>query len=76
HPQPTRPPDHQSKTADRPTPSIAKSRFSDDDVMRQVQAWQRDSLLRELRSIYRREQATNPISHEWIVSGAPAFEFS
>lgn len=51
-------------------------RFSDDDVMRQVQAWQRDSLLRELRSIYRREQATNPISHEWIVSSAPAFEFS
>lgn len=51
-------------------------RFSDDDVMRQVQAWQRDSLLRELRSIYRREQVTNPISHEWIVSSAPAFEFS
>ena len=26
------------------------SMFRDDDVMRQVQAWQRDSLLRELRS--------------------------
>lgn len=50
-----------------------RNRFSDDDVMRQVQAWQRDSFLQELRSIYRREQTTNPISHHWIVdSTAPA----
>lgn len=48
------------------------SRFSDDDVMRQIQAWQRDSLLRELRSSYRREQTTNPISTDWILSTAPA----
>ena len=46
--------------------------FEDDAVMRQVQAWQRDSLLRELRSIYRDEQATNPISQGWIVSTVPA----
>lgn len=51
-------------------------RFSDDEVMRQVQAWQRDSFLRDLRSIYRREQEVNPISREWIVSTAPALEFS
>ncbi len=36
--------------------------FGDDDVMRQVQAWQRDSLLRELRSTYRQEQTSDPIS--------------
>jgi 2-polyprenyl-6-methoxyphenol hydroxylase-like FAD-dependent oxidoreductase len=48
------------------------SRFAEDDVMQQVQAWQRDSLLRELRSIYRDEQATNPISQGWIVSTVPA----
>jgi 2-polyprenyl-6-methoxyphenol hydroxylase-like FAD-dependent oxidoreductase len=50
--------------------------FSEDGVMRQVQVWQRDSFLRELRSIYRREQATNPISRDWILSDAPALEFS
>lgn len=50
-------------------------RFAEDDVMRQVQAWQRDGLLQELRSIYRHEQTTNPISSEWIVSPAPALEF-
>jgi hypothetical protein len=51
-------------------------RFSEDDVMRQVQAWQRDSLLRELRSIYRREQTTDPVSHDWLLRTAPALEFS
>ena len=48
--------------------------FGDDDVMRQVQAWQRDSLLRDLRSIYRHEQAVNPISDDWIVTTAPALQ--
>ncbi|MCV7228014.1 NAD(P)/FAD-dependent oxidoreductase [Mycolicibacterium komossense] len=42
--------------------------FGDDDAMRQVQAWQRDSLLHELRSTYRREQASNPVSSAWIVA--------
>lgn len=51
-------------------------RFSDDDVMRQVQAWQRDPLLRELRSVYRHEQKTNPISQDWILGTVPALEFS
>jgi 2-polyprenyl-6-methoxyphenol hydroxylase-like FAD-dependent oxidoreductase len=50
------------------------SMFTDDDVMRQVQAWQRDSLLQELRSAYRREQASNPISGDWIVATAPALQ--
>jgi len=49
--------------------------FSEDDVMRQVQAWQRDSFLRELRSIYRHEQTISPISHEWILGTTPALEF-
>ncbi|MGA9493807.1 MAG: tryptophan 7-halogenase [Mycobacterium sp.] len=51
-------------------------RFSEDDVMQQVQAWQRDSFLRDLRSIYREDQATKPISHDWILGTAPALEFS
>ncbi len=51
------------------------SMFGDDDVMRQVQAWQRDSL-RELRAIYRREQPTNPVSDGWIVTAAPALQSS
>ncbi len=57
---------------------VAKKRdsFSEDDVMRQVQAWQRDAFLQELRSVYRHEQTANPLSHEWIVSTAPALEFS
>ena len=42
--------------------------FGDDDAMRQVQAWQRDSLLHELRSAYRSEQASNPVSGDWIVA--------
>ena len=50
--------------------------FSHEDVMRQVQAWQRDALLRELRSISRREQTTNPIRHDWILGAAPALEAS
>ncbi|WP_343061792.1 NAD(P)/FAD-dependent oxidoreductase [Mycobacterium vicinigordonae] len=43
------------------------NRFSEDNVMRQVQAWQRDKFLRELRSIYRHDQATSPISEGWIL---------
>jgi flavin-dependent dehydrogenase len=50
--------------------------FSDDDVVRQVQAWQRDTFLRELRSAYRQEQDADPLSQEWIVRTAPALEFS
>jgi len=50
--------------------------FSEDDVMRQVQAWQRESFLRELRSIYRHEQTISPISQEWILGATPALEFS
>nr|WP_156349402.1 MULTISPECIES: lycopene cyclase family protein [unclassified Mycobacterium] len=49
-------------------------RFSEDGVMQQVQAWQRDSLLRELRSIYRREQEINPVSRGWILGAAPVLE--
>ena len=52
------------------------SMFADDDVMRQVQAWQRDSLLHELRSVYRQEQAGNPISGGWIVATSPAMQSS
>jgi flavin-dependent dehydrogenase len=40
--------------------------FSDDAAMQQVQAWQRDALLRDFRSVYRREQATNPVSPDWV----------
>jgi len=54
-----------------------KSRsFSDDGVVQQVQVWQRDTFLRELRSTYRREQDADPLSQEWIVRTAPALEFS
>ncbi|KUI47965.1 halogenase [Mycobacterium sp. GA-1199] len=42
------------------------SLFDDDAAVAQVQAWQRDPLLRELRSVYRREQQTNPVSSDWI----------
>jgi hypothetical protein len=48
--------------------------FGDDGMMRQVQAWQQDSLLRELRSTFRREQATNPVNGEWIVTASPAMQ--
>ncbi len=47
-------------------------RFSEDDVVRQVQAWQQDSLLRKLRNVYRQQQATNPISQDWILTTAAA----
>jgi 2-polyprenyl-6-methoxyphenol hydroxylase-like FAD-dependent oxidoreductase len=50
--------------------------FSEDDVMRQVQDWQRDGLLRELRSIYRHEQTVNPLSPQWIIGLTPALEFT
>jgi hypothetical protein len=48
--------------------------FDDDRAMRQIQAWQRDSLLRELRSLYRREQPSDPISGDWIVTPAPTLQ--
>jgi hypothetical protein len=48
------------------------SSFSEDDVMRQVQAWQRDPILRDLRAIYRQDQPTKPLSGKWLVSTAPA----
>ncbi|MCV7348796.1 NAD(P)/FAD-dependent oxidoreductase [Mycobacterium parmense] len=50
--------------------------FCEDDVMRQVQAWQRDSLLRDLRSTYRHGQHHDPLSANWIVETATALEFS
>ncbi|HUB56364.1 MAG TPA: halogenase, partial [Mycobacterium sp.] len=50
--------------------------FAEDDVMRQVQAWQQDSFLRELRAIYRHDQSNAPLSPGWIVGVAPALEFS
>jgi hypothetical protein len=48
--------------------------FTDDDVMRQVQAWQRDPLLRELRMAYRRDQPDNPLSRDWLVTGSSALQ--
>ncbi|MGA9679932.1 MAG: lycopene cyclase family protein [Mycobacterium sp.] len=51
-------------------------RFGEDDVMRQVQAWQQDSFLRELRTMYRHDQQDNPLSPDWILATAPALEFS
>jgi flavin-dependent dehydrogenase len=53
-----------------------KCRTFADDVMQQVQTWQRDSFLRELRSTYRREQSISPLTEGWIVGAAPALEFS
>jgi flavin-dependent dehydrogenase len=50
------------------------SMFGDDDVMRQVQSWQRDPLLAQLRAGYRREQPTNPVSVGWIVGSAPVLQ--
>jgi hypothetical protein len=44
--------------------------------MRQAQAWQSDAFLRELRSAYRHEQLTNPISPDWVPGCVPALEFS
>lgn len=48
--------------------------FDDDRVLQQVQAWQRDALLRELRSTYRRQQATDPVSSDWIVTQSPVLQ--
>lgn len=48
--------------------------FDQEAVMRQVQAWQRDSLLRELRSEYRQEQGADPISGDWIVTTSPLLQ--
>jgi flavin-dependent dehydrogenase len=48
--------------------------FEDDEVMRQVQTWQRDPLLRELRAIYRQDQEAHPISPDWIVTGSPVLQ--
>jgi hypothetical protein len=53
-----------------------KCRTFADDVMQQVQGWQRDSLLRELRSTYRDEQSISPLSRDWIIGAEPALEFS
>ncbi|MEZ0356395.1 NAD(P)/FAD-dependent oxidoreductase [Mycobacterium sp. SA01] len=50
--------------------------FGDDDVMRQVQEWQRDPLLHELRSVYRHRQDNDPLSSDWIVSTSPALQTS
>ncbi|WP_234813778.1 NAD(P)/FAD-dependent oxidoreductase [Mycolicibacterium iranicum] len=44
--------------------------FDNDDVMRQVQAWQGDALLRDLRSAYRDAQTDHPLSDGWIVPTA------
>ncbi len=48
--------------------------FDNDDVMRQVQAWQSDPLLRDLRSAYRDAQTDNPLSDGWIVPTAAALQ--
>ena len=48
--------------------------FSDDAAMRQVQDWQRDPLLHELRAAYRRHQVSDPLSGDWIVTTAPALQ--
>ncbi len=48
------------------------SRFSDDDVMAQAQAWQRDGLLRELRTVFREQQDIDPISTGWVLCAAAA----
>ncbi|MEE6136673.1 tryptophan 7-halogenase [Mycobacterium sp. 050128] len=54
--------------------SDKSSRFTEDNVMRQAQAWQRDPYLRELRSGYRRRQTVNPISHTWLIQTTPALQ--
>jgi len=53
-----------------------KCRDFSDDVTQQVQAWQRDSVLRELRATYRQQQDVDPLDQEWIVRRAPELEFS
>ena len=56
--------------------SEKSSMFGDDDAMRQVQDWQRDSLLHELRSAYRQRQPSNPVSGAWIVATSPVLQSS
>ncbi len=53
-----------------------KCRLFTDEVMRQVQAWQRDTYLRQLRSTYRHEDDSEPLSQKWIVRDAPQLEFT
>jgi 2-polyprenyl-6-methoxyphenol hydroxylase-like FAD-dependent oxidoreductase len=53
-----------------------KCQLFSDDVVHQVQAWQRDTFLRDLRSTYRQQQDAGPLSREWIVRAAPELEFS
>ncbi len=53
-----------------------KCQLFSDDVMQQVQAWQRDTFLRDLRSTYRQQQDAGPLSRGWIVRAAPELEFS
>ena len=48
--------------------------FDDDAVMRQVQAWQRDPLLQELRLAYRQDQSADPLSSAWLAAAAPALQ--
>lgn len=48
------------------------NRFDEDNVVLQVQAWQQDSFLRRLRSTYREQQATKPVSQAWILSAKDA----
>ena len=48
--------------------------FDNDDVMRQVQAWQSDPLLRDLRSAYRDAQERTPLSDGWIIPTAAALQ--
>lgn len=45
--------------------------FNDDVVMRQVQEWQQDPFLRELRELYRHGQESDPLSIGWIVTTSP-----
>lgn len=50
------------------------SMFGDDEAMRQAQAWQQDSLLREWRSAFRQGQKTDPLSGDWIVTTVPTLQ--
>lgn len=50
------------------------NRFSSDGVMRRVQAWQQDPVLRDLRAIYRTQQAIKPVSRDWILSATPSLD--
>jgi 2-polyprenyl-6-methoxyphenol hydroxylase-like FAD-dependent oxidoreductase len=48
--------------------------FGSDEAVHQVQDWQRDPLLRDVRAAYRREQSNDPISRAWIVTTSPALQ--